>query len=463
MVNLLEAISRMEERALITQREEWKKGKPEYPEVNFKNMVRHGWRKNELIHACVLMKAETAAQVEMVVKSKSDDEIIDDHPLKELVKNPNEKMDEYDLWKSFWIYQDLGGRAAYEIVRSNGGMPVELWPLRPDWVNPVPDKESFIKHYTYGPMGSDKVIIKTRDVVDAVVFDPLNFYNGYPPVAVAARTGDTDNTITDFIKAYFEGGGVPPGIITTTQAIKDATVERLRALWRERYGGTKNWEEPAILHSGATYEKVGSSLDEMGFEFIDDRDESRICAVLRVPPVIAGTRLGLNRSTLANYGESRLHWWEDTLFALYRDLLATINRQLVPQFGDDIYVDWDFSRVPAIKARRQEANEKALEAFKAAAITRNEYREIVGMPDLGPEGDVYIMSMTQTEVPQRSSAKTGQRKSASETKADPPENAPDHEERVESEAELLGLSKKYLGEQLESIHDKVAKEYPERV
>ena len=74
--------------------------------------------------------------------------------------------------------------------------------------------------------------------------------------------------------------------MTSSQHLSEAQVELIRKRWRERYGGSENWLEPAVLDADAKYEKTGLSFEEMGFETLDDRNEARICMVFNVPPII---------------------------------------------------------------------------------------------------------------------------------------------------------------------------------
>jgi HK97 family phage portal protein len=377
---------------------EWRYGQPSYSEINFSNVVKHGWRRNELIFACINKTANTAAQVELVVKDSSG-KVIEDHPLKTLLHHPNDFMNEFDFWAAIIIYHKLAGRAYFEKERNNAGQVIKLWPLRPDWVSVIPGAKTPIAAYKYEVPGAGAVLLDPKDVLDFKLYDPLGLYDTWAPVAVASRSGDIDNATTDYLKMFFEKGGTPPGILKSTQRLKDAQVADIRRRWRERYGGSENWLDPAVLDSNAEYQRIGLSFREMGFEVLDSRSEARICMTMDVPPILVGAKVGLDRATYSNYGEARKAWWEDTLVPLYVNLGDTIENGLLTEFQGAVEIEWDFSRVPALQEERNGRWERATRAAVAGLITLNMFYEEISLPNIGPAGDVYIRNPAFMEVP----------------------------------------------------------------
>jgi phage portal protein BeeE len=102
----------------------------------------------------------------------------------------------------------------------------------------------------------------------------------------------------------------------------------IRARIRAQYGGMSHWGDVMILDADAEYQRLGLSMQELGFEGLDARNEARICSVLKVPPILVGAKVGLDRSTFANYGEARKSFWEDTMVPLYLRFENQLNLQL---------------------------------------------------------------------------------------------------------------------------------------
>lgn len=255
----------------------WREGKPLEPATNFNQLVKDGWRRNELIFACSSRKANTTSQVALKVHNKSTGTELPDHPLRVLLSKPNKRMSEFDFLSSISVFQDFAGISYYEKIRSSAGKVVELYPMRPDWVRPIPSSVNFISGYEYGPPGGNRDLLPAENVLYFPLFDPIDMYKGWPPVAVAARVGDLDNSITDYIRLMFQEGGVPPGLLKTKQAIDESIADGMRARWKSRYGGYGNWLEPAVLGYDLEYQQVGLGLEAMGLEILDKRSETRIC------------------------------------------------------------------------------------------------------------------------------------------------------------------------------------------
>lgn len=445
---------------------------PSYPEVNFINMVKDGFRKNELMYACTSKKAASASQVEMKVmtRGKKKDQIeVPNHPFKQLLEQPNPQMSEYDFWQSVIILLDVAGRAPFEKERDRAGRVVALWPLRPDWLHPIPSDKSYISGYSYNVPGVGEQVIDQSDVVDFKCYDPLNQYNSWPPYAVASRVGDVDNSATDYLKIFFEKGGTPPGIIKTVQKLNDAAVSDIRRRWAERYGGKENWLQPAVLDKDADYKQIGMTFKDMGFEILDARNEARICAILHVPPMIVGAKVGLDRSTFTNYGEARRSWWEEDLMPMYVSLLDTIENQLFYEWDDNTDLAWDFTEVPALREERMTLWQRANEGLRMGGITVNEYRSELGYPDVGKTGDVFLRPLNLIEVQLGTAQPAPQPTGGIQPAADVPtegaalqafwemkaRHAPDDAERRKAEARLGEVMKKYFISQQDRVLEQI--------
>lgn len=406
-------------------------GEPHFPEVSFENMVKFGWRKNELIYACISAKALATASPRMYIADKKTGKELPDHPLTILLTKPNPDMSQSEFLSSIIIYTDLAGRATYEI-EWEGGLPKWIWPVRPDRLLPVPSAKDPRDHYVFVLPNGKKNRMDKKQVLDIPVFDPLNLLMGYPPAARASRVGDVDNSTTDFVKLFFEKGGVPVGLLKTKQKLFDVDVKRIRAQWQKRYGGSEHWVSPAVLDSDASYEKIGNSFKEMAFETLDARNEARICMVLRVPPIIIAAQVGLARSTFSNYGEARQSWWEDVLiptFDFFRDKLQNQLLGFYPGAEDRYVIKLDLSEVSALQEDVDGLWTRVMSAVDRGVITVKRAQEILG-EDPDPTRDVYRISISVMELPK------GKLQSEEEEDRKPepePETEPEEEEETEDE------------------------------
>lgn len=374
--------------------------RPDYFDRTFENFVREGYKRNEIIYACINATADTAASVSMVVRDRGNGEPLPEHPAQRLIKQPNREMSESDFLR--WIITNLklAGVVYLQKVKNGKGEVLELWPVRSDYVRPQLEDNKGITGYRVVISGVEQDTIPPEDMIVLRLPDPLNMFDRMSPIEVLSRSADVDNSLTDLIKIILQKGAMPLGILASKLRLNDDAISDVRRRWEDRYGGYTNWTTPAVLDSDMSYQRIGMTMDEMKFGDVDGRNETRICMVLRVPPIIIGATEGLARSTFSNYESARKQWWEDVLSALYKSILDALVTQLfVPDFGLDIIVEWDFSKVPALQEERNARWQRATNAAKGGVITVNMALKEMGLPTVGNEGDVFLRSTTVTAVP----------------------------------------------------------------
>lgn len=102
----------------------------------------------------------------------------------------------------------------------------------------------------------------------------------------------------------------------------------------------------------------------------------------------------------SNYEEARRAWWEDILAPEYKRLADQVNMDIVPEFGDDVYVKWDMANIPALREDQNARWARATAALVAGGITVNMFLTEIGkaVDDVG--GDVYLRNTLIAAVPQ---------------------------------------------------------------
>jgi hypothetical protein len=115
---------------------------------------------------------------------------------------------------------------------------------------------------------------------------------------------------------------------------------------------------------------------------------------LHCPPILVGAKVGLDRSTFANYGEARVSFWEETIMPDQDHYLAAFRKRLIgtPVVGVGrrrVYLRWDNSGVLALRESEGAKWERATNALRAGGITVNDYRRTVGLAPV-EGGDVFL-------------------------------------------------------------------------
>jgi len=364
---------------------------PLYPEPSFISHADAGFAKNELVYACIMEKATSIPDAPLRVYSGDGlGASREEHPLRRLIANPNPVMTEFELMEMTVIHMDLAGTAFWEKVRDRAGRVVEVWPLRPDLVRILPQKNGRPR-YAY-VIGGGRVVDLGTDVIAFRYPNPVDPYLGQPPMRAALRAVALDNEATDFVKALLQNRAIPGTIIETEQKIDEALTERLTTKWIERFGGNRRGK-PAFLQKGMKVQSLGLTLQQLEFPDLRTIAESRICMSFGVPPILIGAKVGLDRSTFANYREARVSLWEETLMPLQKRMQQVIVKELLPDVQPErarrSVVQFDNSEVLALRESEGKRWELATQALRAGGITVNQFCRYVGLPT-NPDGDVYL-------------------------------------------------------------------------
>jgi HK97 family phage portal protein len=399
----------------------WREGRPAWKLIDYQAYVADGFNLNTLVYSAIMYKvrAMTLAPLRAWTGSYEQREPVDvDEPLAQLIARPNP----HQSWKEFQgqaiVYLNISGNNFTLLDRKRQGeLPEAMYNLRPDRVFVVPgtvDGQGIILGYIYVPEGKS-AFLKWDDAQRRAAWsenrvfpilpedmmhpkfpnpgDPLEgMGEGMPPMSPAARSIDVDNAVTHFLKLFFDKGVMVPGMITVEGSVDDGAIARAKERWKEIYGGYKNWaEEIFVSDRSAKYERVGLTFDEMGFEEIDERNESRILAPFGVPPILVGARVGLTRSSYGKaYEEARRAFWEDTMLAESGWFEDEYSYYL--QDGN-IFVAFDYSRVPALQKNIPQLVESAHMLWQMG-VPANQATDKVGLALGGiPGGDVAYVPL----------------------------------------------------------------------
>lgn len=328
---------------------------------NFKSYAAEGYDLNSIIHSAVSYKGRTLAQGKLVAYQGDMDnptKLDSAHPLAKLLKRPNP----YQSWMEYqWqreTYLNLAGNCYTWLDRPKPGvLPTALWNLRPDRVYVVPN-ERRLMGYLYVPddrAREDGIPMLPEDVIHIKFPNPRDRFEGLgyglSPLAPLAMSGDVDNAITRYLKVFFERGSMPPGVLKTKLALDNDGIADARARWQQIYGGVDNWTDIAVLDKDVEYQRIGLTFDEMGFDALDGRNETRMLGPFGVPAILIGVRVGLSRATFSNAAEARSACWEDTL-APEQMLFHSDDEYYLGLPEEEIFVAYDNAAVPALQQDR---------------------------------------------------------------------------------------------------------------
>jgi len=392
----------------------------QYPSDNYANFASEGYGRSAVVHACIRELATGVASARFMAQVDTADGTVEveNSPLAQLLKYPNETQDFYSWLERLVTYLYVAGNVYVLKERGRANQITQLYLLRPDRMAIIPSGEG-VRGYTYTVDGKE-YRLEPEDVGHLALPNPSGDIYGLSPLHVLAKTVNLDMSMTDFAKVYFQNAGVPSGLLKVKRRLTSQDeATRIRARWRSSFGGTNNFHRVAVLDDDAEYQQMASAPADMALTELHNHTESRICSVLGVPPILISSNVGLQRSTFSNYREARFSFHSETLEPLIYRIVRFFNYCIGQEFEDEIAVDLTDMR--GFLDDKESINSRASSLFSAGIITLNEAREMVGV-DVLPDGEVRRLPTNIVESTMPSiveSLGTGFSGVLSEGKADP--------------------------------------------
>lgn len=339
-----------------------------------------GW-----VYIAVMAIAKEVASIDLVLYQRRGKKVeqVEEHQALDVLDRVNGFQTKFDFLEATQAYLELVGETFWYKSRvSENKPPTELWILRPDWVKILPPKNEtdFIGGYSYKVPGSSKSDdYAVKDIVHFKYFNPKNPYRGMGPLQAASYAYDTDLFSARWNRNFFYNNAMPSTVLETEQSLKEKEIKRIKAEFRNQFGGVDKAHKFAILTGGL---KLNTNLTQTikDMQFLEQRKFSRdeIFTIFQVPKTIVTITEDVN---LANAKEGRAVFLENVIKPKMTKLVAFLNEFYLPDWGDDLYFGY---RDPT-----PNDTETSIKISKEGAdvLTVNERRGLLGYEPIR-EGDV---------------------------------------------------------------------------
>lgn len=309
------------------------------------------------------------------------------HAVLDLWNNPNPFMTRQALIEQVQQYLDLVGEGPIVITRDpRSPLPLELWPVRPDRMTPIPGGD-FLAGYVYTGFNGEQVPLGLDDVIFLKMPNPLDPFRGLGPVQAAMVDLDSARYSAEWNRNFFINSAEPGGIIEVPNRLSDEDFTEMTERWREQHQGVAQAHRVAVLEQGKW---VDRSMSQRDMQFVQLRGLSR--EVIREAFGIHGHMLGnsqdVNKAN-AEAGEISFARW--LVKPRVERIKQAVNHRLLPMFGADGLV-LDHDRVVP-EDREADDRERKSKAEAAAALVKAGYdpadaAAAMGLPDIAHTGTI---------------------------------------------------------------------------
>lgn len=356
------------------------------------SFVKHGYRENGVVYACVSLIARSAAGVPWLLKKRTADgedaiEKPTDAPLSVrrlydmVTGSPNPQETFSALVERMVTWKMVAGECPVELVRRGDDGPViEMWahdPRRMDVL--VGDSAARpVRGYrfraaagasTFAASGRDATTLDPANVMHWRFFDPDNYWRGLSPVAAAARSVARHNAYGSWNTALAQNMGKVVGVLSFEQDPGDEGEAALTRRWREQHAGPAGAGRPLII--GGLKEFIATGMNPVDADWTKGEEQSAILAaiVLGVAPELVGIA---GQKTYSNMQEARKALYTETVLPLLDSLRDELNAYVAASYGPEWHLDYDTQDVEALQP-----DMKLLTEWLGTAwwLTPNERRE----------------------------------------------------------------------------------------
>lgn len=388
---------------------QWQMGRPYYPSEDYQELVKKyaGW-----VYACAHINAISCAQVPLrlytsrtakktkalfptkkvrperlsyLMRSRStmryvlkavEVEEVTEHPFLELIDRVNDFTNGFDLFEITFLFQDLTGNAYWNFLYGRLGIPEQIWPLMPQYIKIVPDRQKFILRYEH-TVGNEKEIVKPADMLHFKYVNPRNSYYGLGPLQACVAAADLSMSMNTYEAGLMQNSAMPELAIMlpeNTAPPPEAEQERMTKKWFKRYGGIRKAGKPAYLFGGAKIEKISLSPKEMAYLQGRKATRSEIAAIFGVPE----SKLTTDNVNRANAEAGDYSYMKDTVRPRLRKVEQKVNEGLLPKYDESLFCAFD-DPVPQDKEFRLKEQDSHIKNGYAAI---NEERQRDGLEEV---------------------------------------------------------------------------------
>ncbi|EDL49061.1 phage portal protein [Erythrobacter sp. SD-21] len=274
----------------------------------------------------------------------------------------------------------LHGNAYVQIVKDGAGVPVELYPLRPERVQVVAGPDGWPSAYRY-ILADRTLTIALEDengwpnVVHLKGFHPTDDHYGAGCLAAAAPAVAIHNAASEWNRALLANAARPSGALVydggDAAGLSAEQFDRLKAELAAAFQGQSNAGRPMLLEGGLDWKAMSLSPADMDFATLKAAAARDIALAFGVPPMLLGLP---GDNTYANYREANRALWRLTLLPLLSKILKGLQAGMSDWFAEAPSVDLD--RVPALAEDREKLWSQV---SSADFLDAQEKRELLGL------------------------------------------------------------------------------------
>lgn len=365
----------------------------QFQQLSYEALAKEGYKLNAIAYRCISMIAQSASSLNF--KLKINDEIIESHPIINLLKSPNTAMSFNQMMKWLVSYYLVNGNT-YLYNASIDRQPAMIFALNPKDVKAVAgssmasayEVEGFKRsnmqyRFPVNELTGESAILQIKD------FDPLSYFYGQSRLQACSHAIDTFNESMRWNYSLLKNGGKPDGFLSPKGDVQmtESQYEQAYEMIEREFNGSSNAGGTKLL---GNFEWTAASLSPKDMDF----RESQIMAARYIANCFGVPSQLLNipeSQTFSNYEQANLAYWQDTVIPIVNEIYSAIARWLNVYYKEsDLSLEVDLDKVTALDVVRKSKSERLRAEVDAGIRTINEARQSLGLDPIAGGDELYI-------------------------------------------------------------------------
>jgi HK97 family phage portal protein len=306
------------------------------------------------------------------------------HQAMKLWNRPNPFMTGEHFREIGWQHMELVGEWYWVLNRgtSGNGIPTEIWPVRPDRMEPVADRDKYLAGWVYTGPNGEQVPLETGEVIQLKYPDPSDIYRGRSAVQALLADIDANKFTAQYTRNFFLNSAVPGGVVIFNKRLTDVEFNEFHSRWRSQHQGVARGHRVGVLEQGAQWVPNTYTMRDMQFVELRSITSDEMRRAYRIHQAMLGDSTDVNRANAQTAEEVHISWHE---IPRLRRLKTILNAMYLPMFSNTAAMrEFDYDDPSPTSAN--DANDELTAKSKAAQVLveigfdPEDVLEVVGLP-----------------------------------------------------------------------------------